>query len=101
MTGLSQDQVKTYLYRRRRVLKLKIRRILALVSKMRSVPFETENRDLVDLKNLDNLRFEFDHWGMQVWVMGQDEKKKMHRYKVESVDVMLSNCLDASSPRPS
>lgn len=97
-TGLTEDQVKTYLYRRRKETKVLMRKILNMIKTVDSVVVETTTKELVDLKKVSTLKFIYDHWALKSALKFVYEGKEMIA-DIESLHSFLSVMLQQTNQK--
>ena len=97
-TGLTEDQVKTYLYRRRKETKVLMRKILNMIKTVDSVVVETTTKELVDLKKVSTLKFIYDHWALKSALKFVYEGREMIA-DIESLHSFLSVMLQQTNQK--
>lgn len=99
VSGVSIDQVKTYLYRRRKTARKYMRELAWM---LRNMPSE-----LVDIggnkcsaRNAQELRFNFDHWSLTTVLYFKDFEGVEHWVNIEDLPRLYKETTDLFSQEP-
>jgi len=89
ITGLTEDQVKTYLYRKRKKSKAMMAQVLELLKEADRATFRAQDGRLIDVKELGNLRFGYDHWALSIHLLGDDEDGMVVKFPVGNLETIV------------
>lgn len=96
ITGITKNQVKTYLYRRRRNAKLMMKEIMRYAPKLPLPLVDVEEKPVTTLGS-SKQQFEYDYWSLEVYYCFRDMAGRERRVHVSDLELMHQFVMEGAS----